>query len=113
MPIEKIAVDAGIRGKGQGRQPSTFCSGVYARSSRVCGLDFCRRPVANFSVHGASGDAMDQRVTIARLNIEHYRRKLATEKSEATRHTIMRLLAEEEATLAALNDPPGENKEKG
>jgi hypothetical protein len=38
---------------------------------------------------------------------------LATEKSEATRHTIMRLLAEEEATLAALNDPPGENKEKG
>lgn len=50
---------------------------------------------------------MDQRVIIAQLNIEHYRRKLVTEKSEATRQTIVRLLAEEEAKLAALkNDPP-------
>lgn len=40
---------------------------------------------------------MDQRVYIARLNIEHYRRKLGTEKDEATRLTITRLLAEEEA----------------
>lgn len=54
---------------------------------------------------------MDQRVMIARLNIEHFRRKLATEESEATRQTIMRLLAEEEAKLAALNDPSAQ-KEK-
>lgn len=49
---------------------------------------------------------MDQRVIIARLNIEHFRRKLAAEKREATRQTIIRLLADEEAKLAALNDPP-------
>lgn len=49
---------------------------------------------------------MDQRGLIHSLNIEHYRRKLATEKEGATRQTIMRLLAEEEAKLTALNDPP-------
>jgi hypothetical protein len=56
---------------------------------------------------------VDRRVAIARLNIEHYRRKLGAEKSEATRQTIMRLLAGEEAKLAALNSPSGEKKEKG
>lgn len=54
-----------------------------------------------------SGGAMDERVFIARLNIEHYRRKLAAVKNESNRQTIMRLLAEEEAKLAAVNDPPG------
>ena len=49
---------------------------------------------------------MDQLIFIARLNIEHYRRKLAVEQSEATRETIMRLLTEEEGKLAALNDLP-------
>ena len=56
---------------------------------------------------------MDQRVYIARLNIEHYRRKLDAEQSEATRLTIMHLLAEEEAKLAALNGLAGENKREG
>jgi hypothetical protein len=56
---------------------------------------------------------MDQRLVIARLNIDHYRRKLATEPDGATRQTIMRLLAEEEAKLAALSDPPGDKMEKG
>jgi len=55
---------------------------------------------------------MDQRVYIARLNIEHYRRKLANEKDEAQRQTIARLLAEEEAKLVALGDPPGKKKNK-
>jgi hypothetical protein len=36
---------------------------------------------------------MDQHEYIAQLNIEHFRRKLAAEKDEATRTTIMRLLA--------------------
>ena len=53
---------------------------------------------------------MDQRVLIARLNVEHFRRKLLTEQDEATRRTITRLLAEEEAKLAALTNPPGKNK---
>lgn len=47
---------------------------------------------------------MDQRVLIHRLNIEHYRLKLA--EVEATRQTIIRMIADEEAKLAALNDPP-------
>ena len=47
---------------------------------------------------------MDQRVIIARLNIEHLRRKLI--EGEATRQTVIRLLADEEAKLAALNEPP-------
>ena len=40
--------------------------------------------------------------TVARLNIEHFQRKLATETDEAKRQQILRLLAEEEAKLAAL-----------
>jgi hypothetical protein len=42
---------------------------------------------------------------IARLNIEHYRKLLANEIDEARRQTITRLLAEEEAKLAALENP--------
>jgi len=38
--------------------------------------------------------------TIARLNIEHYRRLLATEIDESKRQTVMHLLAEEEAKLS-------------
>jgi hypothetical protein len=49
---------------------------------------------------------------IARLNIEHYRKQLADETDEAKRETIVRLLAEEEAKLAALDDPPGEEEKK-
>jgi len=51
--------------------------------------------------------AMDK--TVARLNIEHYRKSLAAERDEAKRQTLMRLLAEEEAKLAALNNPPEKN----
>lgn len=39
--------------------------------------------------------------TIARLNIEHYRRLLAEATDEARRKTLLQLLAEEEAKLAA------------
>ena len=55
---------------------------------------------------------MDQRVLIAQLNIEHYRERLLSEQDDATRRQIGRLLAEEEAKLAALSDPPGNDKEK-
>jgi hypothetical protein len=40
--------------------------------------------------------------TIARLNIEHFRRKLAEETDADKRQMLLRLLAEEEAKLAAL-----------
>jgi len=59
-----------------------------------------------------SVSAMDQRIFIARLNIEHYRRKLLTEQHEATRQRITGLLAEEETKLAALSNQPRGNKEK-
>jgi hypothetical protein len=49
-----------------------------------------------------NGGVMDR--TISRLNIEHYRRKLATEQDETTRQTLMRLLAEEQAKLAAIDN---------
>ena len=42
---------------------------------------------------------------IARLNISHYKMKLVTEQDEAKRQILLRLLTEEQAKLAALNDP--------
>ncbi len=47
----------------------------------------------------------DQRVYVARLNIEHFRRKLATEQDAALRQTLLGLLAEEEAKLAGFTTP--------
>jgi hypothetical protein len=43
---------------------------------------------------------------VAHLNIEHYRKLLTQEMDETTRQTILRLLAEEEAKLASLSNPP-------
>ncbi len=40
---------------------------------------------------------------VARQNIEHFRDKLATEADEERRQTLLRLLANEEAKLAALD----------
>jgi hypothetical protein len=45
---------------------------------------------------------LDSPKNIARLNIEHYRRLLATESDLAKREMIEKLLAEEEAKLRAL-----------
>ena len=42
--------------------------------------------------------------TVAQLNIEHYRRLLATETDDAKRETLLRLLAEEEAKVAAASE---------
>ena len=47
--------------------------------------------------------------TVALLNIEHFRTLLTTETDDPKRQTLLRLLAEEEATLAkldALQDQP-------
>ena len=41
---------------------------------------------------------------IARHNVEHFRNQLATETDDAKRRTLLRLLADEEAKLAALED---------
>jgi hypothetical protein len=49
--------------------------------------------------------------TVAHLNVEHYRKLLEVEKDEVKRRTISRLLAEEEAKLVTLPDPPGTRKE--
>jgi hypothetical protein len=44
--------------------------------------------------------------TVARLNIEHFRRLLAEETDETRRRVLRRLLAEEEAKLANSGKPP-------
>ncbi len=43
---------------------------------------------------------------VARFNIEHYRKVLANEADEARRQTLLHLLAEEEAKLAAKEYTP-------
>jgi hypothetical protein len=40
--------------------------------------------------------------TVANLNIEYFRQKLETEKDETKRRTLVQLLSEEQAKLAAL-----------
>ena len=47
---------------------------------------------------------------IARLNIAHFRKLLGTENDATKRQTITRLLAEEEAKLAALDGPPAKQR---
>ena len=47
--------------------------------------------------------------TVAHYNIEHYRRLLAQETDETRRQMLLRLLAEEEAKLAAKG--PAEGKD--
>lgn len=42
---------------------------------------------------------------IARLNIEHYRKELATERDAERRRSISRLLAEEQSKLTAMGRP--------
>ncbi|HVO92002.1 MAG TPA: hypothetical protein VMT22_04140 [Terriglobales bacterium] len=54
------------------------------------------------------GAPMDR--SVARLNIEHFRRLLAKETDEQRRLMLQRLLAEEEAKLA--NSAPKEKKRR-
>jgi hypothetical protein len=45
--------------------------------------------------------------TVAKLNVEHYRRLLATETDEARRQVLLTLLAEEESKLAQVQAEAG------
>jgi hypothetical protein len=47
---------------------------------------------------------------IARLNIEHFRRRFAMETDEAARERVARLLADEEARLALLTPQPSDKQ---
>ncbi len=49
---------------------------------------------------------------VAQLNIEHLRKRLATETEESKRQMLRRLLAEEEAKLAALLDRPDQRNQR-
>lgn len=51
--------------------------------------------------------------TVARLNIEHFRRELAEEPDPSNRETLRQLLAEEEAKLKALCREAEEEKKQG
>lgn len=48
--------------------------------------------------------------TVAELDLEHFRALLERETDPSKRQTLERLLAEEQAKLAKLNDPPGEQQ---
>jgi len=50
--------------------------------------------------------------TVARLNIEHYRKLLVIETDETRRKMLSRLLAEEEAKLAAFENPTKRKTER-
>jgi hypothetical protein len=51
-------------------------------------------------------------MTVARLNIEHYRKLLAQEADETKRQTIRGLLEEEEAKLRAAGQPGQEPRRR-
>lgn len=46
---------------------------------------------------------MDQ--STAHLNLDYYRKRLATESDPTIRQILIRLIAEEEATLSPRNEP--------
>ncbi len=50
--------------------------------------------------------------TVARLNIQHFRKILESETDPAKRQTIERLLAEEEAKLARAATPHPETRKR-
>jgi len=50
--------------------------------------------------------------TVARLNIEYFRKLLAQEADETKRQMLLRLLAEERAKLKGLDHPPSGQKRK-
>jgi hypothetical protein len=60
---------------------------------------------APLSIGGAVVDR-----SVARLNIEHYKRLLAQENDEARRQLLLRLLAEQEAKIA--DSKPPERKQR-
>ena len=47
---------------------------------------------------------------VARVNIQHIRDQLATEQDEVKRQTLLRILAEQEAKLAALENNRAKKK---
>jgi hypothetical protein len=49
-----------------------------------------------------SEQSLNMAIFIARLNIDHFKRKLAAETSEPKRTALVKMLAEEEAKLATL-----------
>lgn len=76
-------------------------------------LNFNARPSEAFAPawRAASGYAVGQGIVVARLNIAHFRRQLAAQPEGPQRQTLQRLLGEEEAKLAALTEPPDDEKE--
>ena len=70
-------------------------------------VGFASRGLAVFLVSHETFIAASEREvamheTIARLNIQHFRKKLAEASDELQRETLTRLLSEEEEKLAAL-----------
>ena len=49
-----------------------------------------------------SDQSLSMATFIARLNIDHFKKKLAAETNESKRRPLLKMLTEEEAKLAAL-----------
>ena len=62
--------------------------------------NFLHRPQIPFPDRSDWSDGLER--TVANLNIEYFRQKLETEKDETKRRTLVQLLSEEQAKLAAL-----------
>jgi hypothetical protein len=58
-----------------------------------------------------SAERLSMNRSIARLNIEHFEKLLAKETDETKRQTLLSLLTEEKAKLAALEETPKRKKD--
>jgi hypothetical protein len=88
---------------------------IAAERRKSCGGSFLSN--ARRRVYGLHGDAQPERRTavdrtVARLNVEHYRKLLARETDESKRQTLLRLLDEEEAKLIVPSGPGQERRRR-
>jgi hypothetical protein len=72
------------------------------RPDQLAESAICKQPTSEGDNGGER--ALDSPKNIARLNIDHYRRLLATETDPSKRAIIQKLLSEEEAKLRSLED---------
>lgn len=84
---------------------------TFSAGNHVLILAYVGEAPERDSADDAKGARVMDRM-IAKLNIEHYRKLLASEVDEAKRQMLGRLLAEEEAKLATMNAPE-RRKESG
>ena len=103
-------------GKAEACARWCWCRGRWAASARSHDQVICRIPNINLQlarsrgrIHRTMGRSMPERITEA--NIEHFKRRLATETDPKKRETITRLLAEERAKLRQIKQRQEQSKQ--